>query len=355
MALPEKLISAKSEKEKKMSILEKIPHYSKGMPHKPIFDIDFQDEVHMAWGEKWGYNSTFGKIKKILVYRPGDEQTNELIQTDRQLFNLPEGPTDLKKMQEQHDNFTEAMRNDGIEVIYLDPPKPLIGTYGIPLRSAPFMRETITVPGGVIICRLAVAYKKGLEAFAARRVAELGCPILHTLHGKAVFEASNSVWVDEKSIILATGLRSNMEGFRQVESVLRGLGVEDIHHAQLPGYLGNRTHQVGPSSGVFHLDMAFTMAAHKVGVLWPGGVGYDTIAWLEGKGVDLIELSEDELHTCAPNILALGPKKILSPAPGIRMNDELRKRGIDVIEVDLSEFAKAGGGPTCLTLPLVRE
>jgi hypothetical protein len=52
MALPEKLISAKSEKEKKMSILEKIPHYSKGMPHKPIFDIDFQDEVHMAWGEK---------------------------------------------------------------------------------------------------------------------------------------------------------------------------------------------------------------------------------------------------------------------------------------------------------------
>jgi N-dimethylarginine dimethylaminohydrolase len=101
--------------------------------------------------------------------------------------------------------------------------------------------------------------------------------------------------------------------------------------------------------------MAFTMAAHKVGVLWPGGVGYDTIAWLEGKGVDIIELSEDELHTCAPNILALGPKKVLSPAPGIRMNDELRKRGIEVIEVDLSEFAKAGGGPTCLTLPLIRE
>ena len=59
-----------------MSILEKIPNYSKNMPHKPIFDIDFQDEVHMAWGEKWGYNSTFGNIKKVLVYRPGDEQTD---------------------------------------------------------------------------------------------------------------------------------------------------------------------------------------------------------------------------------------------------------------------------------------
>ena len=114
-----------------------------------------------------GITPRSGILKKVLVYRPGDEQTDEIIQTDLQLFNLPEGPSNLKKMQEQHDNFTEAMRNEGIEVIYLDPPKPLIGTYGIPLRSAPFMRETITVPGGVIICRLAVAYKKGLEAFAA--------------------------------------------------------------------------------------------------------------------------------------------------------------------------------------------
>jgi len=31
--------------------------------------------------------------------------------------------------------------------------------------------------------------------------------------------------------------------------------------------------------------------------------------------------------------------------------EELRKRGIDLIELDLSEFAKGGGGPTCLTLP----
>lgn len=338
-----------------MSLLESIPYYEKGKPHKPILDIPFLDEIEMAWGEKWGYNSTFGQIKKVLVYRPGEEQLDDLIQTDRQLFNLPEGSTDLGKMQKQHDAMCDAMRNHGVEVIHLDPPKPLVGTYGIPLRSQCFMRETITAPGGVIICRTAVAYKKGVEVNAARRVAELGCPILHTMHGTAVFEASNSVWVDEKSIILSTGLRSNMEGAKLVENLLRGMGVEDFHYAQLPGYLGNRTHQVGPSSGMFHLDMCMTMAADKVAVMWPGGVGYDTIAWLEGKGVDIIELSEEELHTCAPNILVLAPNKVLSPAIGIPMNDELRKRGIEVVAVDLSEFAKAGGGPTCLTLPLIRE
>ena len=34
---------------------------------------------------------------------------------------------------------------------------------------------------------------------------------------------------------------------------------------------------------------------------------------------------------------------------------ELKKRGIEVIEVDLTEYAKAGGGPTCMTIPLIRD
>ena len=217
------------------------------------------------------------------------------------------------------------------------------------------MRETITAKGGVIICRIAVAYKRGLEAYHTRRVAELGCPILHTIHGQGVFEASNMVWIDDKSVILATGLRGDREGLRQVEEVLRGLGVEDIHHAQLPGYLYKRTDQVGPSSGIFHLDMTFGMAYYKIAVLWPGGIGYDTILWLESKDIDIIELSDEELHLCAPNLLPIAPRKVIVGAVNLPMTEELRKRGIEVIEVDLPEFAKGGGGPTCLTLPLIRD
>ena len=101
--------------------------------------------------------------------------------------------------------------------------------------------------------------------------------------------------------------------------------------------------------------MTFGMAHYKVGVLWPGGVGYDTIQWLEEKGVDLIELSDDELHACAPNLLPIGPKKVIVSGLNLNMTKELRKRGIEVIELDLTEFAKGGGGPTCLTLPLIRE
>jgi N-dimethylarginine dimethylaminohydrolase len=112
---------------------------------------------------------------------------------------------------------------------------------------------------------------------------------------------------------------------------------------------------VGGASGIFHLDMTFGMAYYKIGVLWPGGVGYDTILWLENKGVDLIEVSDEELRACATNLLPIAPKKVIVSALNLKMTAELRKRGIEVIELDLSEFAKAGGGPTCLTAPLIRE
>jgi N-dimethylarginine dimethylaminohydrolase len=84
------------------------------------------------------------------------------------------------------------------------------------------------------ICQGAIL---ALEVFHARRLMELGCPILHTIHGKGAYEASNMVWVDDVSVILGLSLRGNMEGLKQVEQILRAQGVEDIHVAHLPGYL----------------------------------------------------------------------------------------------------------------------
>jgi N-dimethylarginine dimethylaminohydrolase len=338
-----------------MDLRQKIPSYKEGMPHKPIFDLDFLEEVESTWGEKWGINSAFGRLKKVMVHSPGKEQDDVMISRDYQLFNLPEGPTDFEKLREEHRNLVTALESEGIEVLYLEPKKPLIGVYGIPLRSACYARNAIVVRGGAIIQRPPVAYKKGLEVFHAKRLMELGCPILHTIHGKGFFESSNMVWIDDRSVMLSVGLRGNMEGAKQVESILRGLGVDDVHIAHLPGYLSKRTHQVGGSSGIFHLDMTFGMVYDRLGVIWPGGVGYDTILWLESKGIDLIEVSDEELRACAPNLLPIAPLRVIVGAPDLPMTAELRKRGISVIELDLSEFAKGGGGPTCLTAPLIRD
>ena len=162
-------------------------------------------------------------------------------------------------------------------------------------------------------------------------------------------------WLNNKSVVIATSIRSNMEGIEQVIPVLQRTGTEEIHIAHLPSYLHTREWQVAGGTGSFHLDMVFGMADYNVGVVYPGCVDYDTIRYLEGKGIKLIECTTKEVHLCAPNILAIEPGKVVIPAHCDHTTKELRKEGVDCIEVEMVEFAKGGGGPTCTVGVLIRD
>jgi arginine deiminase len=46
------------------------------------------------------------------------------------------------------------------------------------------------------------------------------------------------------------------------------------------------------------------------------------------------------------NFLFLEPGKLLMPAGNPIVTAELQKRGVEVIEIELSEFTMGGGGPS---------
>ncbi|HSH24610.1 MAG TPA: arginine deiminase family protein, partial [Massilibacterium sp.] len=62
-------------------------------------------------------NSEIGKLKSVLLHRPGKELENLTPEyLPRLLFDdIP----DLKVIQQEHDYFANALRNRGIEVLYL--------------------------------------------------------------------------------------------------------------------------------------------------------------------------------------------------------------------------------------------
>ncbi len=334
--------------------LNHIPLYRPGKPPLTFFDADFKEEVEKTWGRSWGGQSSYAKLRAVVVHRPGPESAFGDIDPD--FLNLPSGMPDLQRMQAQHDEFIRVLNENGVETIPLMAEQPIHGTYGIPLRSATFCHETLMVKGGAIICRCAPAYKRGLEYYHSRTVGALGCPILHTVHSKGFFESSNAVWLDKKTLPLAISQRSNLEGVNQIASVVQAFGVEDVHIVHLPGPLNTRRSQTGGGGGAFHLDMVFGVAAERLGVIYPQGVGYEFIDYLlHKKGFDLIEIPEEEVNGTPSNFLVLEPGKLIMPAGNPVVTGELRKRGINVIEIDLSEFTKAGGGPTCMTIPLIRD
>lgn len=334
--------------------VKEIPLYRPGKPPLTYFDSDYLDELEKTWGRAWGSQSSYARLRAVLVHRPGPEAAWGEIDPD--FFNLPSGLPNLERMQAQHDEFVRVLNENGVETIPLYAPQPIHGAYGIPLRSATYTHETLMVRGGAIICRCAPAYKRGLEYYQSRTIGALGCPILYTVHGKGFFESSNAVWLDKKSLPLAISQRSNLEGVEQVAAIVRSFGVEDTHIVHLPGPLNTRRSQTGGGGGAFHLDMVFGVAAERLGVIYPQGVGYEFIDYLlHKKGFDLIEIPEEEVNGCPSNFLVLEPGRLIMPAGNPTVTGELRKRGVTVIELDLSEFTNAGGGPTCMTMPLVRD
>jgi N-dimethylarginine dimethylaminohydrolase len=76
---------------------------------------------------------------------------------------------------------------------------------------------------------------------------------------------------------------------------------------------------------------------------------------LRERGIDFVEVPDEEFESMGSNVLALGPRVALA----LEGNDETRRRmeaaGVDVRTYKGDEISRKGdGGPTCLTRPLLR-
>lgn len=335
--------------------LNKIPHYTKGRT-TPLFDVGFMEELERAWGgRRWGAQNHSGTLEVVLLHRPGEENLFKEFEQDPAFFNLPQGNIDLKRMQAEHDTFAELLRSEGTEVIYLEPKQPLVGTYGFPIRAMMYARTATVIDGGVIIDRNANHYKRGMERFYAQRLANLGCPILYTVHGMGSFESSDLIFVRPNCAVLARSVRTNQEGINQVEHILRANGVDDIIYTDIPGYWKLRQNQWGGSSGYFHLDAVMGVAAENLVVLYAGGVGYPLFEEMNKRGVDIIEVPDAEVGNLAANLLVIKPGTVVIPKGNPITTAQLRARGIRVHEIDFTEILKAGGGPKCISMPLIHR
>lgn len=69
----------------------------------------------------------------------------------------------------------------------------------------------------------------------------------------------------------------------------------------------------------------------------------------------LVKVTEEEQFQLGTNVLSIGNKRVLSLPVNGKVNKQLRNRGFQVIEVDITEIIKSGGSFRCCTLPITRE
>ena len=154
-------------------------------------------------------------------------------------------------------------------------------------------------------------------------------------------------WIDERTLAVGRGYRTNGEGIRQLRSLL-GSAVDRVVPVPLP-------HWRGPGD-VFHLMSMFSPVDRDLAVVYSPLLPVPFRQLLLKHGYELVEVPDAEFESMGCNVLAVSPRRCVALEGNPVTRRRLEAAGAEVHTYRGREIsAKGGGGPTCLTRPLVRS
>ena len=174
---------------------------------------------------EYGSQSMIAPLRKVLVKRPGAA----FAAADPARWHYT-GRPDLDAAQREHDALVQILLEAGAEVFYHHEPQP-------ERADAIYVYDpAIVTDGGAVVLRMGKALRRGEEAAMARRLQELGVPVLAVLDGEAMAEGGDLLWVDRHTLAAGLGFRTNAEGVRQLAAALEGVGVS-VLPVELPYFI----------------------------------------------------------------------------------------------------------------------
>lgn len=283
----------------------------------------------------------YGALKRVIIcpaetaYR--DQPRLDAVWQGEEFLGRP----DIAEARREYDRFAEALAGSGAEIDVFAEAEGL----GI---SAIYIRDSsLVAPGGVILCRMRNAYRAPEPAALGAYYAAQGIPVLGAIEGDGLLEGGDFVWFDRQTCAVAEGYRTNAEGIRQLREIL-GAQVE-VLAVPLP-------HDQGPGA-CLHLMSLISPLDADLALVYSRLMPVPFRTWLLDRGIGLVEVPDEEYSlTMACNVLALGPRMCLAIEGNPVTRARLEAAGCEVIAVKAEEISlKGGGGPTCLTRPLLRD
>lgn len=98
----------------------------------------------------------------------------------------------------------------------------------------------------------------------------------------------------------------------------------------------------------YHLDMGFLPINGHTAFYYPGAFSRNSQNLLKRLVPNLYELSKEAVYAYAANTFVSGTDIVISKGTPKDFRDQLKRLGLTVHEIDVSEFKKAGGGIHCL-------
>jgi len=285
-------------------------------------------------------SSMYAPLKQVIVKHPQDAfRGQEHLRDEWKTFNYLSEP-----------NFDEALREyaEFIAILekYVDKIDYLPESENVGLDSLYAHDPVKFTPKGAIILKSGKTLRQPEAAIYKDFLQKKSIPIIGELAGDAVSDGGDIVWLDDRTLVVGRGYRTNDEAIRQLKDMTADI-VDEFIVVQLPHDLGE--------AECLHLMSFISMVDKDLAVVHSRLMPVFFRQLLSERGIQLIEVPKDEYDALGCNVLALAPRVCVIPQGNPITKQQLLDAGAIVYEYKGNEITVKGtGGPTCLTCPVVR-
>ncbi len=261
----------------------------------------------------------YGELKRVVLCAPGNEFFNV---QDFLMHHLNPG-INRNKATEQFRIFENTLAELGVEVLRI---KELEGH-----PNSVFVRDTaVIVNGGFIKVNMGLLSRKGEEKWMARFLEESGFKKYGEIVSPGTVEGGDVI-IGEDTAFVGISERTNENGAEQITKILRLLEFE-VRVIRFKGPF-------------LHIGGGMSLIGNKT-------VIYCENAFLKKffEGFRSIEISCNDF--IGGNIVAINENTVIAEKRNFTVISKLRNLGFNVLPLDLSEFVKGNGGPSCMVLPI---
>lgn len=281
-----------------------------------------------------------GKIESILIKKPEQafisQENLDRTWEEFKYFGCP----DYEKVLDEYAVFEKYIK-DNVENVYYLPQDDRTGLDSIythdPLKVT--KKGAVYFPMGKKL--------RGREWEATKEfLEEKGIPTLGEIKAPGKMEGGDVLWIDEKTVAIGRGYRTNDEGIRQFKELTEDI-IDEYIIVPMP-------HGEGEDA-CLHLMSIISFVDVDKAVVYSKYMPVFFREYLIDRGITLIEADDDEYDYLGTNLLALEPGKVILIKGCPKIEGKLKDMGIEVMTYEGKELSYRGtGGPTCLTCPLLR-
>jgi dimethylargininase len=280
----------------------------------------------------FGGRSMTAPLQRALLRAPGPDELAAWAD-----FGWLEAP-DPAAAAREHEAFADLLREAAVDVHIARHPVP-----GDP--DAIYMCDPALLRDeGVFLLRPGKPGRRQEPHAMRLELEDLGIPVTSEMSAPATAEGGDLVWIDEDTLLVGRGLRTNAAGVAALRDAFPDAEVIafDLAYAK------------GPES-CFHLMSLLSPLDQDLVVAYPPLMPVALMELLAHRDIRIVPVPDEEFDSMGANVLAVAPRRAIALEGNPVTRRRMEAAGVDVTAYEGEHVSRRGeGGPTCLTRALLR-